>query len=500
VIDLIGAHLGNYEIRRELGAGGMGTVYLAEHPELGRKVAIKVLHDENASDPDTVARFFQEARAAAEIGQENIIEVIDVGTVELRGHPIVYLMMEALDGESLGARLRRGRPGPDEIRRILRQCCTALAASHAHGIVHRDIKPENIYLIRRGADTRFVKVLDFGIAKLVRGAGSGRTRIGTILGTPDYMSPEQCLGQGGVDPRSDIYALGVVLYEMLCGQTPFAGTLGEILQAHVIAAPVPPSQRAPDVSAELEAIALRCLAKRKEDRYQSMEELAAALDAPVDHRRAAPDAPTVHLTPAPAYAAPVAAAPTPPPTLQRHAGRRPRWRAWVAPLAIGGVVATSMVAGSIALRGWMDRRVDALAAAVVTLPPPPVPAVDAAVVAPPIDTAASPADAVAPATIRVRIVSEPPGAHVRAVDGARVIEGVAPLEIVRAPDGPVLVVTLTLRGRAAVTRRLSPTVDSELVIVMPPAPSPPRRTTRARPPTAPRDEDPDDLLPPPKRR
>jgi eukaryotic-like serine/threonine-protein kinase len=487
VTDLVGTRLGNYVIRRELGAGGMGTVYLAEHPELGRKLAIKVLHDDSAVDPDTVARFFQEARAAAEIGQENIIEVHDVGTVDAGGRRIVYLMMELLEGESLGARLRRGRPDDDETRGVLRQCCAALAASHAHGIVHRDIKPENIYLVRRGGNDRFVKVLDFGIAKLVHGPGSGRTRIGTVIGTPEYMSPEQCLGRGDVDERADVYSLGVVLYEMLCGDRPFSGTLGEILQAHVQAAPVPPSQRATGVSAELEAIALRCLAKRKEDRFQSMDELASALDRP----RAGPDAPTVHLAPGTAISAPVA--------LERHARARGGWRAWLAPVVVGAIAVGAVIASVVAIRGARDARITE-----PTQVPDPAPVL--AQVQP---AAAIGADAAPPAVdaaavvevIAVRIVSEPAGARVHAVDRGDVIDGVAPLVIERPADAPPLEVTLILRGHHPVTRRIAPVVDSELLIVMPPAPAPPRKPTRPR--TRPRPaevDDPDDIVPPPWRR
>jgi serine/threonine-protein kinase len=268
-------------------------------------------------------------------------------------------MMELLDGVSLGKYLRDRLPDEAEIRHILLQCCSALAASHQHGIVHRDLKPENIYLVKRGGDDHFVKVLDFGIAKLLAGRpGSGRTRIGTILGTPHYMSPEQCRGRGDVDPRSDVYALGVVLYEMLCGQVPFEGTLGEVLQAQVQAVPVPPSQRFPQVPAGLEAIAMRCLEKDKTARFQTMDELAEALRDPAAHLasrpqpvaappRAAPDAPTLHLAPITASI----------PPLERHARLGRELRAWVLPLAIGLITALVLAGGSVYLRGWLDQRV-----------------------------------------------------------------------------------------------------------------------------------------------
>jgi serine/threonine-protein kinase len=209
-VDLTGKRVGNYVIKARLGGGGMGTVYLCEHPLLGRKVALKVLHEEHSRDPETVDRFFHEAKAANDIGHPNIVEVHDFGTVPSPdGPPLVYLIMELLDGRSLAAAL------PDltiqDSIHVARQCCRALAASHAKGIVHRDMKPDNIFLVRRDSDPMFVKIVDFGIAKLMRPGEGGRTRMGVVIGTPSYMSPEQCEGMGRVDQRADIYSLGVVL-------------------------------------------------------------------------------------------------------------------------------------------------------------------------------------------------------------------------------------------------------------------------------------------------
>ncbi len=321
-MNLVGHNVGNYMVTRELGAGGMGTVYEARHPVLGRKVAIKVLHDEHATDANTVGRFFQEARAAAEIGEEHIIEVIDFGELAIDDQKVVYLMMEMLEGVSLGKRIAQGPMPPAETAHVALQVCRALAASHAKGIIHRDLKPENIYLCPRGTDAAFVKVLDFGIAKLTGPArGSARTRIGTVLGTPAYMSPEQCFGRGDLDPRADIYALGVVLYEMLTTTLPFEGSMGQLLQAHVQQVPDPPSRRNASVPPEWDAIVMRCLEKDREDRFASMTDLAAAIRDPLAH--------------ATSYAAQRAARAAAPP--RKH-------KTWVLPDAGGGELAAHAAA------------------------------------------------------------------------------------------------------------------------------------------------------------
>ncbi|MCC6996383.1 MAG: protein kinase [Deltaproteobacteria bacterium] len=284
-MDLTGKTVGNYLIKSKLGAGGMGTVYLCEHPLIGKKVALKVLHDEMAANPSVVERFFQEAKAAADIGHDNIIDVIDFGRLQIDGKEVVYLMMEALTGESLSHRLHTKGVSIGETLQIVSTCCSALAASHAAGIVHRDIKPENIHLCVRGSNHNFVKVLDFGIAKLTHLAGSSsRTRIGAMLGTPAYMSPEQCEGKGQVDSRADIYALGVVMYELLTGRVPFLGEgYGEVLVQHMTRAPEPPSKLNPAVTPELDAIVLHAMEKDRATRFQTMDEMAAAIADPVRH-------------------------------------------------------------------------------------------------------------------------------------------------------------------------------------------------------------------------
>ena len=282
-MDLIGTQVGSYMAVKKLGAGGMGAVYLCQHTMIDRKVAVKVLHDEHALDPEQVDRFFQEARAAAEIGHPNIIVIIDAGYLQTPHGPRAYMMMEALDGMSLDKRITKGGLGLDEIKHIMEQCASALTASHGKGIIHRDLKPPNIFLCHHAFDPTFVKVLDFGIAKLTTPDKAARkTQYGIVLGTPAYMSPEQCEGKGAIDHRSDIYSLGAVLYELLTGTVPFDGEIRDILLAHLQRRPEPPSARNPSVPPAWEALCLRMLEIHKEDRPQSMQEVAVAL-ADLDH-------------------------------------------------------------------------------------------------------------------------------------------------------------------------------------------------------------------------
>jgi serine/threonine protein kinase len=279
IVNLIGQQIGSYIVERELGSGGTGAVYACRHTLIDREVAVKVLHDEYARDPDQVARFFQEAKAAADVGHPNIIVIIDYGTLESAEGPRTYLMMESLQGESLDKRMRRGGMTLDEIAHILAQITSALVACHAKGVIHRDLKPSNIYLCDRSFDPLFVKVLDFGIAKLAAPVpGTRRTQYGVVIGTPPYMSPEQCQGRGEIDHRSDIYSLGVMLYEMLTGTLPFEGTLGDILMGHLTKTPLAVSQRNPAVPPEWEALCARMMEKSRETRFQSMAEVANALD------------------------------------------------------------------------------------------------------------------------------------------------------------------------------------------------------------------------------
>jgi eukaryotic-like serine/threonine-protein kinase len=285
---LIGQTIGNYLVTQKLGEGGMGSVYLAEHPSIGKKVALKVLHSEFSTNPEVTARFFHEARAVNDIGHPNIVDIIDFGILQAGGgrEQLVYFIMEYLPGMTLSQLIRAEAPLPPErALGIALQVADALSASHKCGIIHRDLKPDNIILMQRGRERDFVKLLDFGIAKLTGGSavGSHRTRTGIVMGTPAYMSPEQCEGRDTVDRRTDVYALGIVIYEMLTGRVPFVGDgYGEILVQHLTQRPVPPSQYRM-LPAHVEVVVLKALEKRADLRYPTMEEFMRAMSDPVGY-------------------------------------------------------------------------------------------------------------------------------------------------------------------------------------------------------------------------
>ena len=285
---LLGQTIGNYLVRQKLGEGGMGSVYLAEHPHIGKKVALKVLHAEFASNQDVVSRFFNEAKAVNDIGHPNIVDIIDYGVIQggLGGEGMVYFIMEFLGGHTLSDLLRRESPlSPERALTIALSVGDALSASHKCGIVHRDLKPDNIMLVQRGREKDFVKLLDFGIAKLTGDQpGSRRTRTGIVMGTPAYMSPEQCEGRGNVDHRTDIYALGIVIYEMITGRVPFTGDgYGEILVQHLTQMPAAPSTIRGVIPPHVEAIVMKALNKRPDDRYPNMDEFMKACADPVGY-------------------------------------------------------------------------------------------------------------------------------------------------------------------------------------------------------------------------
>jgi serine/threonine protein kinase len=275
----IGATVDKYKFLKKLGEGGMGAVYEGEHLLIKRRVAIKCLHAHFAQRPDVVARFHREALAATQIGNEHIIEVTDMGVLPDGG---AYLVLEMLEGADLA--LARERAGTMPVRRVIHiatQLCDALGAAHAKGIVHRDLKPENIFLISRGGDPDFVKVLDFGISKFAESAdGSGfNTATGMALGTPYYMAPEQARDSKTADHRVDIYAIGVIIYHLLTGRFPIEADSFPVLMMKVVAeAPTPINDVWPAAPAELAQLIDRCLAKAPEDRFQDCASLKAALE------------------------------------------------------------------------------------------------------------------------------------------------------------------------------------------------------------------------------
>jgi eukaryotic-like serine/threonine-protein kinase len=288
---------GRYRIDMRIGEGGMGVVYKATHTSLNKVIALKVLRGEMAKDAEVVQRFVQEAQSASSIGHENIIDISDFGRLP---DGTVYFVMEYLKGNPLNDLIKRGGsiPVADAVQ-ILRQIASALGAAHQRGIVHRDLKPDNIYLVQRGELTNFVKVLDFGIAK-VGGASNKLTRTGMVFGTPHYMSPEQAAGQS-VDARTDLYALGVIMYEMFTGRVPFdADTFMAVLTKHMFEKPEPmTSPQAGRQLGALEQITMRALEKKPENRYQTMQELVEDLDRVVGGGRPRALTPA---TPSPALA------------------------------------------------------------------------------------------------------------------------------------------------------------------------------------------------------
>jgi serine/threonine protein kinase len=273
--------LDRYRLIKKLGEGGMGAVYLAEHVTIKKRCAIKVLNPEYAHKADLVERFLQEARAASMIAHENVVEITDFGAAP---NGSVFFVMEMLVGEDLADTIKREAPMPwSRVAPMALQICRALGAAHAKGVIHRDMKPENCFRIERSGNPDFIKVLDFGIAKVTSedpNETAGRlTSTGMIFGTPTYMSPEQAQGQR-VDHRSDIYALGVILYELLTGKVPFsADNFMGILTKHMFDQPVAPSEVAPQagISPEVEALVLKALQKDRGFRFQSMQELAQAI-------------------------------------------------------------------------------------------------------------------------------------------------------------------------------------------------------------------------------
>jgi serine/threonine protein kinase len=274
--------LGRYRVLEPIGRGGMGTVFAGHHVVLERPVAIKVLHPHLVAESAMARRILDEARTIAGLQHPGIVEVLDVGRAE---DGRTYVVMERLVGESLGDRLQRGRLTEERSVAFARQLASALAVAHAAGVVHRDLKPDNIFIVPDPdiAGGERVKILDFGIAKRIvtdfGSEGREQTQTGVVLGTPAYMAPEQCTGSTRLDGRADIYALGIVIYLMVTGELPFDGaSTEEIFAEHVFCAPRPPAALAP-VTARLAVVIDRCLAKRPEDRFTSMDALALELES-----------------------------------------------------------------------------------------------------------------------------------------------------------------------------------------------------------------------------
>jgi serine/threonine-protein kinase len=283
VID-VGSIVGErYRVERLLGEGGMGVVFRAVHIGLDHRVAVKVLRDELTENAEVVERMLREARTAARFRSEHVARVLDVGTFA-SGAP--YLVMEYLEGSDLATYLFDVGRLPVELAvSLMLQCCEAVAEAHAAGIIHRDLKPENLFLTTRADDTLILKVLDFGISKNVGAEPScALTQPTVVVGSPEYMSPEQMRAYEQVDARADIWSLGAILYELLTGRQPFeAETLPAVCARVLAEEPLPPRLHDPSITAELEAIVMRCLRKERDERYQTVVDLSRAL-APLGPR------------------------------------------------------------------------------------------------------------------------------------------------------------------------------------------------------------------------
>ncbi|MDZ4657446.1 MAG: serine/threonine-protein kinase [Bythopirellula sp.] len=275
----VAKQLGQYRLKRMLGSGGMGEVYLAEHQMMKRPCAIKIIRAEKAGDPQVLARFEREVQATAKLSHWNSIDIYDYGRT---ADGTFYYVMEFLPGHNIGEIINDY--GPMSAGRtiyLMRQVCDALAEAHGHGLVHRDIKPANIFCAYRGGMFDVAKLLDFGLAKPLSDVqdDAGLTQEGTITGSPLFMSPEQATGGNEVDERSDIYSLGAVMYLMVTGKPPFDYQQPiKVLVAHASETPVSPRELNPTIPVELEEIILRCLEKQPEDRFQDVASLAEQLE------------------------------------------------------------------------------------------------------------------------------------------------------------------------------------------------------------------------------
>jgi serine/threonine-protein kinase len=271
--------IGKYRVKGELGRGGMGTVYLAEQPGLGREVAIKELIQSAATDPLALKRFLQEAQVMARTSHPNLVQVHDL---ELTGEAN-YIVLEFVRGKSLRDWLNRGPIPPPQVFAVMHGVLQALDYAHKHAIVHRDMKPENVLL----SDDGMVKVADFGIARLTddTGLGGTATQTGTTVGTPQYMSPEQ-VASSKVDGRSDLYSAGIMFYELVAGQAPFTANESDgpftLMAKHVQAPPKPPSVHRPGLDPVLEEAILKSISKRPEDRFQTGQEFDDAISRIAD--------------------------------------------------------------------------------------------------------------------------------------------------------------------------------------------------------------------------
>ena len=455
---LVGRTLdGRYRVEGVLGEGGMGLVYKARHAVLNKPLAIKVLKPEVSRDVEVMDRFKQEAQSASAIGNHHIIDISDFGTLP---DGATYFVMEFLDGLSLTQAIEQFCPIPaTRVIRVAKQLCDGLGAAHERSIVHRDLKPDNIYLIKRGQDSDFVKVLDFGIAK-VGGSSSKLTKAGSVFGTPHYMSPEQCAG-AQVDQRTDIYALGIILYEMCSGRVPFdADNLMGILTKQMYEQPVALRDlaQATDLPPDLDAVIMKCLSKSTEARYQTMAEMHADLERvesgltpqavadAVDRAASGVRDPTGRITVTGRQSA-IRLSST---DIPEAPSRRGMWVALALGVTLVGaatVGAAFSMGGSTQPTGLTSTPLTPTDTPVTVTPTPETPpVVDPVGGGPDVVTVVPTGDDTPPVAVRapVRLESEPEGAEVLMPGG--VVLGVTPLDVPRPTDGALTTLTLRFRG------------------------------------------------------
>jgi serine/threonine-protein kinase len=453
--------LGPYMLVERLGTGGMGAVYRALNERIGRTVAVKLLHRSLLGDRVAISRFFHEARAVNTIRHPNVVEVYDLAT-DGETH---YMVMELLRGRDLETLLESNPGGlpPDRVALIVEQVCGALQEAHARQILHRDLKPPNVFLCRKGPNEDFVKLLDFGVAKLQGAGGARLTMEGVTLGTPEYMAPEQARG-APIDNRSDLYAVGCMTYQALTGQLPFGGGHAtDVMVRHVTQPPPPLRKWRPDLPEAVEAVVLRCMAKDPAERPQTAQELAellcAAAGVPFDTTGAfmswkqwSQETSTLRSL---ARARTVTQA-----VPQVGRGRRPLL------LGAAGLGVATIAAGLLRSRG--AARPDPSATAVSGAPPRPAPAAPPAVV----PTEAAEAAPELP-VVKLLLQSSPPGARVDRLDGLHV--GTTP-HTLTAPVGTVQEVRFTLPGHESETRALAFEADGTVAVALAPIepPAPPR--------------------------
>ncbi len=413
-IPLIGQSIGKYRIVRLIGQGGMGSVYEAQHETINQRVAVKVLHPKLTSDASSVQRFMHEARTTSLVHHAGLVKVHDFGQLP---DGSAYMMMEYLEGESLKSRLaKKGPLDSKDALRIVRQLATSLSVAHEKGVIHRDLKPDNVFLVpdpETAAGER-TKILDFGIAKVVDPDATelAKTNTGAIVGTPIYMSPEQCRGGITVTDRTDVYSLGIMLYQMLAGNPPFSGTgAGDLIASHIVEPPKPLREVAPHVASEVETLVHKLLLKKPEER-PSMKQILGELEQ-LGLGATGTGAQVVIVSPP--------AAPTQP---KRN----------VAPLIVG---ATVTIVGAIAIATillWPKSK-----------PVQATPGPQAQVASPP--PVASPIQPQVARRVRVMLKSEPSGAKVIQVADQTAL-GTTPWSIERDQASAPLKVLLRLPGYA----------------------------------------------------